>query len=169
MHTERVRPMEAGDLKIVLAWRNHAEVRNYMFAQEYISFEQHKKWFDMAHADPTRALLIYERDGVDVGFVQFSNVEPGSISEWGFYKAPSAPKGTGRALGAASLTYAFDELHIHKACGQVLDFNIGSIKMHLSLGFKQEGLLRDQHRLNSRYHAVFQFGLFTEELKAALK
>jgi RimJ/RimL family protein N-acetyltransferase len=69
----------------------------------------------------------------------------------------------GRALGNATLHYGFIELGLHKICGQALDFNERSIRFHERLGFKQEGVLQDQHYDGQNYHAVVCFGLLAEE------
>nr|WP_320143389.1 UDP-4-amino-4,6-dideoxy-N-acetyl-beta-L-altrosamine N-acetyltransferase [uncultured Cohaesibacter sp.] len=169
MAIDRVRNMKDGDLEIVLSWRNHPDVRPFMFDASVIKTEQHQSWFDKVSADPTRRLLIYEHDSQALGFIQFSEVEVGGISEWGFYKAPISPRGTGLALGVTALRFAFRTLGLHKVCGRVLAFNEGSHKMHRSLGFKQEGLLKDQHKLDNRYVDVYCYGLFQHDLVDSVK
>ena len=77
--------------------------------------------------------------------------------------APDAPKGSGRQLGRAALNHAFRQLKFHKVCGQALAYNQRSIQFHQSLGFEQEGILRDQHFDGERYHHVICFGLLSHE------
>lgn len=161
--TRLLRTMTTEDLERVLAWRNHPDIRRYMYTQHEISPEEHHRWFEKASLDPSRRLLVFELDGVPCGYVQFSGVAAGGIADWGFYVSPEAEKGTGRALGYTALDHAFQELALHKVFGQALAFNERSIAFHISLGFSREGVLRDQHFDGKRYHDVICFGLLRNE------
>ncbi|MCO7570710.1 UDP-4-amino-4,6-dideoxy-N-acetyl-beta-L-altrosamine N-acetyltransferase [Pseudomonas chlororaphis] len=159
----RVRKMTDDDIDQVLAWRNHDEVRSYMHTQHEITRTEHARWFEQASADPRRALLIFESQGIALGYVNFHQTAQGRTADWGFYAAPDAPKGTGRAMGQAALHYGFTELNLHKVCGQVLAYNERSLRMHCSLGFQQEGVLREQHFDGQSYHDTVCFGLLAAE------
>lgn len=158
-----VRPMKEGDLERVLSWRNHPEVCRYMFTQHEISIEEHARWFARASQDPERQLLVFEIGTTPLGFINIHQTANGGIADWGFYVAPDAPKGTGHALGRATLQYAFEATGLHKLCGQALAFNERSIRFHRSLGFQCEGVLRQQHFDGQHYHDVMCFGLLANE------
>lgn len=160
---QRIRPMELADLESVLAWRNHPEVRRYMYRQHDISLDEHRRWYELASKDQQRHLLIYEDGSTPLGFINIHEIMPGGIADWGFYAAPDAPKGTGRALGKAALSYAFVESGMHKLCGQAIAFNKRSIQFHQKLGFTQEGILRQQYFDGQQYHDVLCFGLLANE------
>lgn len=155
--------MQSEDLLRVLDWRNHLEVRRYMVTQHEISLPEHQSWFADASQDSSRRLLIVEDCHNPIGYVQFSKVEAGGVSDWGFYAQPNAPRGTGKKIGKAALNYAFEELGLHKVCGQALAYNTNSIAFHKRLGFKQEGILRDQYRIQGVYHHLICFGLLHHE------
>ena len=159
----KVRPMTRADLDMVLAWRNHPDVRRYMYTSHEIGRTEHSEWFARASADPERHLLLFERHGVALGFVNLHRMGVGGISEWGFYLDPEAEPGAGAALGRAALDFAFETLACHKVCGQALAFNQRSIAFHLKLGFGQEGVLGDQHFDGGTYYDVICFGLLAEE------
>ncbi len=155
--------MTREDLELVLAWRNHEDVRRYMYTQNTIKLADHTLWFEKGSQDTNRYLLVFEYDNIPLGFINIYKIGPGGIAEWGFYAAPDAPRGTGRKLGEAALRYAFDEAAVHKICGQALWYNERSIKFHLSLGFQQEGILRSHHFDGELYHDVVCFGLFASQ------
>lgn len=161
--SQRVRPMATTDLETVLAWRNHPEVRRYMYTQHEIRLDEHMRWFEQASRDPLRHLLIFEDGPTALGFINIHQRAPGKIADWGFYAAPDAPRGTGHALGKAALRYAFSDAGLHKLCGQAIAHNERSARFHRKLGFTQEGVLREQHYDGSQYHDVFCFGLLAEE------
>jgi UDP-4-amino-4,6-dideoxy-N-acetyl-beta-L-altrosamine N-acetyltransferase len=158
-----IRSMTERDLEQVLLWRNHPDVRRYMYSQHVISLDEHARWFSGASQDPGRHLLVFDINRTPRGFLQINQIASGGIADWGFYADPDAPKGTGRALGDAALRYAFDTLGLHKLCGQALAFNERSIHFHLSLGFQREGFLRQQHFDGEQYHDVVCFGLLASE------
>ena len=161
-----VRKVTEDDLPMVLAWRNHADVRRYMFTQHEIGLDEHRNWFAKASQDTSRCLLIVEENKQAFGYVQFSKVEDGGIADWGFYTSPEASKGTGRKLGVMALNYAFGSLKLHKVCGQAIASNQASIAFHQRLGFTLEGVLRDQQRVNGAYLSLHCFGLLSSEWQA---
>ena len=163
MNSARVRIMNLADLERVLAWRNHPDIRRYMYTQHEIGLPEHRAWFERASLDLCKHLMIFESGGVPLGFINFSRLGSPGVADWGFYIAPDAPKGSGRQLGHAAFKYAFQQLNLHKICGQALAFNERSINFHRSMGFQQEGILRDQHFDGERYHSVVCFGLLSHE------
>jgi UDP-4-amino-4,6-dideoxy-N-acetyl-beta-L-altrosamine N-acetyltransferase len=158
--------MHEADLEMVLAWRNHPEVRRYMYTQHEIALDEHRRWFEHCAGNPSKHLLVFELAGLASGFVSFTQIEGGKIADWGFYTMPDAPRGCGRLLGQAALQHAFSALGLHKVCGQALAYNERSIGFHRRLGFEQEGILRDQHFDGELYHSVVCFGLLESEWQA---
>ena len=163
MSKARLRSMTYEDLLMVLSWRNHPEVRHFMYTNHEISFDEHCSWFERAEHDTKTYLKIYENGGEAFGFINIGLLRSLQIADWGFYLAPHAPRGSGHILGNEVLKFAFGELQLHKLCGQVLGFNERSIAFHKRLGFLEEGRLRDQHFDGVNYHDVVCFGLLANE------
>lgn len=159
----QIRRMVHADLERVLAWRNHPDVRRYMYTQHEITAAEHQRWFERTSPDPKKHLLIFEANHQSLGFVNFNEAGISGIADWGFYVAPDAPKGSGRQLGRAALNHAFTQLKLRKICGQALAYNERSIQFHQSLGFQQEGILRDQYFDGECHHHVICFGLLGHE------
>jgi len=162
----RIRKVTESDLLTLLTWRNHSQVRSFMVSQHEISMDEHRAWFTRAAQDEKRRLLIVEDEAGPIGFVQFSDVAPGGIADWGFYARPGAPKGAGRIMSTVALNHAFSALRLHKVCGQALIGNIASIKLHLGMGFVQEGILRDQQKIEGDYRSLICFGLLEQEWRS---
>lgn len=169
MTAHQLRPMTETDLEQVLHWRNHPEVRRYMYTTHEIGLDEHRKWFGQASMNPAVDLMIYEVEGQGVGFVNITRTRSPDVADWGFYLAPDAPRGTGRSLGNQALSNAFGPLGLHKICGQALGFNERSIAFHKALGFTQEGRLRDQHFDGTEFHDVVCFGLLKHEWHTKIK
>ncbi|MFP5428331.1 MAG: UDP-2,4-diacetamido-2,4,6-trideoxy-beta-L-altropyranose hydrolase [Gammaproteobacteria bacterium] len=163
-----LRRMAHSDLEKVLQWRNHPDVRQFMYTQQEISWDEHVAWFARSDADPARHLLIYDWQGESAGFASLT-VKAGNIADWGFYLAPGSIRGMGSRLGRACLAYAFDELQLHKVSGEVLSFNDSSIRFHDRLGFVREGTLRQHHLTDTGYLDVILYGLLAHEWALGLE
>ena len=164
----QIRPMVHADLELVLTWRNHPNVRRYMYTQHEITLAEHQSWFERSLRDLKKHLFVFEVNHQPLGFLNFKETRNGGIANWGFYAAPDAPRGSGRQLGRAALNHAFTQLKLHKINGQALAYNECSIKFHQTLGFLQEAMLRDQHFEGERYHYVICFGLLRYEWQPIL-
>lgn len=130
-----LRAMCAEDLEKVRAWRNHPEVRRWMHNPSEIGAEEHAAWFERSLLDPSQRLLIAEEAGSPIGFVRFTGIDKKS-AEWGFYKVPGAPAGSGTRLGQVALNYAFGSLALKSVHATVLSNNQRSLRFHRKLGFQ---------------------------------
>jgi len=158
-----LRPVTEFDLGMVLAWRNDPGVRRAMGSQHEIGLDEHQSWFVRVASDAERRIFIVDDSSGPIGFAQLRGVCHGGIAQWGFYRRPDSPVGSGRRLGRAVLAHAFGQLGLHKVWGQVLMGNHVSIALHRKLGFKEEGVMRDHWRINGEYCTVLQFGLLSAE------
>lgn len=162
----QLRALNEDDLEMVLEWRNHPEVRRYMYSSEIINLSEHTAWFQMACNSDNLHLFVYEENNKSKGFVKLKVIdEGGKIAEWGFYLSPNASKGTGVSLGNATLNYAFNVLKLHKIFGEVLEFNVRSLRFHERMGFKRECVFENHHHDGESYHSVVSFSLMADDWK----
>jgi RimJ/RimL family protein N-acetyltransferase len=135
-----------------------------MFSQHEINEEEHLAWYENHKANPLKVLNVYEDAGEIKGFLQLQKESPeNNVFEWGFYISPEAIQGTGTKMAQLALNKVFIEMQGVKVFGEVLAFNLPSIKLHKRLGFNQEGFLRQHHFLNGQYYDVNCFGLLKSE------
>ena len=158
MPTISLRLMTEADLSLVLAWRNHPEIRRYMYSQAEISPAEHAEWFKNMSVNPSRVLLIFEVDGVPIGYANFT-LHEGREAGWGFYLAPNAPKSTGRLLGEAITDYAFSVLGLEKVWGEVLEYNVPSQRFHLRHGFVLETIFLEKSTATQKLRNVHKYVL----------
>jgi UDP-4-amino-4,6-dideoxy-N-acetyl-beta-L-altrosamine N-acetyltransferase len=120
---------------MILTWRNHPNVSQFMLTQHKITNEEHLKWFeDSQHDDSTRRVIIEDVNG-PMGFVQFNSRAGLDAVKWGFYVRPDSPSGSGRKLGYTALNYGFGRCGYTRIYGESLVTNERSMRLHLSLGF----------------------------------
>lgn len=151
------------DLDMVLEWRNHPDIRCYMYSQHEISKAEHLRWYQQNTIKVEKHLLIFEQGNIPAGFINITQLNEGGVADWGFYVAPEAPKGTGYKMGEALMQHAFLTCGFYKMYGQALISNKRSIDLHLRLGFQREGILRDQHFNGKQYESIVCFGLLNDE------
>ncbi|MCC5464037.1 UDP-4-amino-4,6-dideoxy-N-acetyl-beta-L-altrosamine N-acetyltransferase [Pelosinus baikalensis] len=161
-----LRKITENDLKGVLKWRNSDHIRNNMFSDHMITLEEHYKWFNKIKEDNCNLHLIFEKQSVSVGMTYFTDFDiSNQVCSWGFYLGEkSLPRGMGTVLGFLSLEYSFEILGIEKLCGEVLGFNIPSIRLFQRLGFKESSVRQHVYKSHS-YQDVVLFEMLKEEWK----
>jgi RimJ/RimL family protein N-acetyltransferase len=61
-------------------------------------------------------------------------------------------KGYGKDAVMATMRYAFDEMHLERLDGQMIEYNTGSVKFYCDkLGWKKEGVARNWYYTKGRY------------------
>ena len=158
-HGVTIRSMTEQDLDAVLHWRNDPDVRRWMYSSHTISPQEHREWYARAHGDPHRHLLIVEKSGAPLGFVQFTEGSDAGVADWGFYAVPGAPRGTGQIIGAAALDHAFRRIGLRRVCGEAAAFNERSLAFHRRLGFSVEDAQSEKTFEDGTHHAAVRFSL----------
>jgi len=114
----------------VLVWRNHPDVRAASLHQHVISAQEHRSWWASTMSDPSRRVLIYEREDNPSGVVTFFDHDLATQSaSWGYYLDVVGLDERGQTLLAwfevqrQAVQYAFDELGLDVLEGEVLASN----------------------------------------------
>ncbi len=136
--------------------------------------EQYKKYFktdEITRSDDNLhkpfMFAIENFDGEFVGWINVWQRNPRSgVFEYGIGIFREFRK-KGYAADAIKiiLRYGFYELRMQKCNSACRDDNEASIKLHKSLGFKEEGRIRREIFTNNRYYDLLRFGLLKEEFK----
>lgn len=160
-----VRALRFADLEQVLHWRNSARIRQCMYTDHLISWEEHKAWFERLQERDDRECLLFEYEDEPMGLLSFTEIDNlHKTAFWGFYLGePSSIKGLGLHMGVLGIDYAFEKLQLRKLCGEAIAFNQGSVQYHLRLGFKQEGLFSKHIIKNNKYEDIVRFAIFKEQ------
>lgn len=173
------------DCDDVLSWRNQDVVRRSMIAQDPISPDQHRAWWEKATTDETRRVLILECEGVPVSVVTFFTIDRVARSGWwGFYltdrvgAAPVSALVLWQDVERAALRYAFEQLRLEVLLCETRDTNEPVLFLHDRFGFEtlpSEGFPNAiEHGLVvKRYTAAIferkrEAGLFETELRLAI-
>jgi RimJ/RimL family protein N-acetyltransferase len=116
------------DVDTIRRLRNQQANRDVSITSHEITADEHAAWWAKTSADPSRRVLIYERDGQIAGVVNFFDLE-GSSGAWGFFLDADGLAERGETLPAwieimrEATAYAFDELGLEVLTGEVLEHN----------------------------------------------
>jgi UDP-4-amino-4,6-dideoxy-N-acetyl-beta-L-altrosamine N-acetyltransferase len=116
--------------KEVLNWRNHPEIRKWMYNKEEISLKNHLEFIENLKEKPNK---IYLKAG-NLGVINFEIKN--DLAELGIHKNPKKEK-VGKKLLEIAINYAFKELKVKKITLFVFEDNQKAINLYKKFGFKQ--------------------------------
>lgn len=137
-----LRPAEERDVEPMRLWRNHPEVRRVSLTQHEIGSEEHQAWWGKTRVDPSRRVLIYERDGVPCGVVTFFGLDNGS-GWWGYYLDNDGLEASGALFPAwisiqrEAVKYARDVLGLKHLHGETLAANQAAVDFNARQKFSE--------------------------------
>lgn len=71
--------------------------------------------------------------------------------------------GLARQALQLAMDYAFNTLNLHRLEAEVFSYNGPALALFKSLGFVQEGILREARFMDGGYHDIIRFGLLRRE------
>lgn len=128
MESITLRPVSAGDIDILLVWRNDPATRAASRNTEVITREIHVRWLDWRLRDPFTRMFVAEADGIPVGVVRIESENTGQLLSW-----IVAPEVRGRGFGMKMVEAAF-ALTTGAVKAEIRIENEASIKIAESLG-----------------------------------
>jgi RimJ/RimL family protein N-acetyltransferase len=133
------------DSKLYWEWANDAKVRKNAFNEDFIEWEEHKKWFETNLSNSNVILLIIERDSVPIGQVRFNKEGANFKIDYSLAK-----QFRGKNLAIPMLNEAIDYLKTIEASiliAEVKKNNIASIKVFERIGFLKKGLIKGENKV----------------------
>jgi RimJ/RimL family protein N-acetyltransferase len=71
MLKEYLRKVDYSDMELLYRWANDPETRTNSFHSEFISFQEHKRWFEEKINSPDVLFFVYHCDDHDIGQIRF--------------------------------------------------------------------------------------------------
>jgi RimJ/RimL family protein N-acetyltransferase len=140
-----LREATSDDLHITHQWANHPHTRKFSFSQEFISLENHSKWFKAKLADGNSIYKILEIDNAPVGSIRLDIQD--EVATISYLVSPEyTGKGFGKKILELMIVNIFNENpKIRLVRGLVKKENVASIKIFESFHFERnemkEGIL----------------------------
>ncbi|GGH77177.1 GNAT family N-acetyltransferase [Pullulanibacillus pueri] len=168
---ERVflRPIEQEDLHefyIKSLWDK--EGRKLTGTQTVFSRMGVQKWFEAISIDNSRIdllICLQENDRVigDVAMLNIDHQNQRAIVRISIFEQAYLGRGYGTEAMGLLLVFGFDVLNLHRVGLDVYSFNSRAIKSYEKLGFKKEGIIRDELYYDGEFHDCIIMGLLRDE------
>ena len=167
-----LRPVRRSDIEYFLKWFNDPEVTQYLGMYLPMTEMAEEKFIEELGSTGTTTRVIFVIEATDgnnnkpIGNVGLSNIHPKdhhavfgiAIGEKEYWS-----KGYGTEAANLIIRYGFEQLNLHRIDSFAISFNERSLKLHLRLGFKEEGRQREAVFKNGGYHDHVMFGLLRKE------
>lgn len=142
--------------KEVLAWRNHPEIRKWMYNKDVISEEDHFQFLQSLPRQRQRYYWLVKEGEKNLGVIDLSNYKTGE-SEWGFYLNPDYIGG-GKAfhLFHYALHFFFHRINLKKVYGYVACENSNSLLLNELFDMKLAALIPKEHEGLVYWYAQYE-------------
>lgn len=128
--------LSLNDKKMVLEWRNHPNIRKWMFTQERISLDDHLNYIQSLDTREDRVYFLVKKALQNIGVIDFTNIDhKNKKTEFGVYTNPIL-KGIGDLLMESIIDYAFNILEVNTLISEVFEDNMAAIKLYKRYNFK---------------------------------
>jgi len=122
---------------MVLEWRNHPEVRRWMFTQEPIEKENHLSYIDSLKIRKDRIYFLVKKEGDPIGVIDFTAIDlKKEQADIGLY-ANLNIKGVGSDLMHTIIEYGFEQLNLKRLISEVYEENTKAIALYECFGLKK--------------------------------
>jgi RimJ/RimL family protein N-acetyltransferase len=167
-----LRPFGREDLPYIQKWSNDAELRRLIGEVAPMSQAETEKWYKELLVDKDRvwfAIVLKKGDRVigEAGLLRMfkpwrktdMTIIIGEKDAW--------KKGYGTEVGHLLLDYAFRRLGFHRISIGVVGFNKRALRFWERLGFKKEGVERDEYYYDNEYSDGVMMSILEDEFKKA--
>lgn len=165
----RLALLRAEDAHLVLAWAGDRQVvRNFSFFERRADEERVRAYIrEKLASDGDLVLRVHERKGGGyLGNVGLHEIDrTNRTARLGIILRREAwGKGFGQDALRTAIRLAFARLRCHKVFLNVFRTNRRAQRLYRALGFRREGLLREEYRLRGSWIDLVRMGLLRGEL-----
>lgn len=164
--TASVRPLGEDDYTLVADWLMDPEINRFLY-KEWRNRKISDKLVALASNGPKNRMWLGLVDGEPYSLIAIGGVDPEDGSGVLWYLRGSGVKRIPAAMThcvALALREAFRTLNLHSINGTIHAYNIASIKILETLGFKRVGAMREAFLVDGRYVDGVVFDVLEDEL-----
>lgn len=162
-----LKALNYSDSPKLLEWVNDPTLK-YLTGTIYpVSDMEHKKWFENRICDATGKMFGIEDKftGELIGVIGLKSIDfinrnaelyiyIGDKNYWG--------EGLGTEATKLLISFAFNELNLHRIYLMVFSYNTRAIKSYEKVGFKKEGIMRESIYKAGKYHDKIFMGIINK-------
>lgn len=160
-----LRRLEEKDAPFMLEWmHDHTINCNFQYPFAEMTLEKVKAFIENSFDEESQHFAIADEQDEYLGTISLKHIsQKDKNAEYAIVTRKKA-QGTGAAKQATMelLTYAFEELGLHKIYLNVLSENMRARKFYEKCGFVQEGISKDAIRRNDKYESLVWYGVINK-------
>ncbi|MEW5983831.1 MAG: GNAT family protein [Acidobacteriota bacterium] len=167
-----LRAIERADAPVILPWVNDQRVIEQLLIHRPTSLAAEEAFIDsLSRSDHDVVFGVAELEsGRLVGVCGLHRIDTKNRhAEFGIFIGESDARGKGLGSEATALIirYGFDTLNLHRVWLRVYEDNKPALKAYEKVGFRREGLLRQDSFRRGRYWNTIVMGLLRADWKKA--
>lgn len=121
--------------KMVLEWRNHPNIKKWMYSHNDISLEDHLKFIETLKSTDDKLYFLVKNGDEYIGVIDFTSINDKS-ADIGIYSNPQK-KGVGVLLMEVIINYSFESLKLNTIFAEVFFENKRAYRLYSKLGFRE--------------------------------
>jgi UDP-4-amino-4,6-dideoxy-N-acetyl-beta-L-altrosamine N-acetyltransferase len=121
--------------KMILEWRNHPDVRKWMYTDNKISLINHLKFIESLKNTKDKLYFLLQNETESVGVFDFIDITKDSC-EFGLYANPNL-RAMGKIIMNEIIKYAFEVLKVSKLKAGILKDNKKAVSLYRSYCFQE--------------------------------
>ena len=160
-----IRKFTTDDITLKVEWINDPKNNKYLHYDLPLEIEKTSKWFERIKDSETRFDGVIEYDNIPVGLIGLLDVDAkNKKAEYYICLGNHDYKGKGIAKIASRLLleYAFNHLKLEKVYLFTEEDNLSAWNLFEKIGFKREGLLKNDLIYNNRKISRYVYGILKE-------
>jgi RimJ/RimL family protein N-acetyltransferase len=163
-----LRPLERRDAECLAPWINDPESRRLLRITSPMSIQREIDFIDRvagSEHDLVLGIALKETDQL-IGVTGFHEIDfRNRHCQFGITIGDKELQGKGHGTEATRLMlgHAFQTMNLNRVHLLVYEYNERAIRVYARLGFKQEGVLRQDNFREGRYWETYVMGLLREE------
>ena len=167
-----LRPLKIEDVKYTLELRYDVEANKALIAYPFpVNIENEKQWIENLYPTGERENIYFaieQNSSKDfVGYLSLRNIN--YINRNGDFGIILLKRFRGKGYSGEAMklffSYIFDQINLRKIQLEVLKENDKAIKIYESLGFNEEGILKEHIYQDGKYKDLVLMSLFLEGFK----
>jgi ribosomal-protein-alanine N-acetyltransferase len=167
IETDRLtlRPLEREDVSFLRRCQDPSVRQDMPILNTPTSREGWEEYVERTREDDSALTLLVEDDDGPIGEVMFRPLYRNEgRGEFGIWLVPEVwGKGYAKEACTAMLRYGFEELRLHRVSAKMLGRNDRSRGLLESVGFTEEGVLRESRYTDGTYHDEVVYALLEDE------
>jgi ribosomal-protein-alanine N-acetyltransferase len=166
-----LRPVERADAPLFIQWLNNPDVQLTTLRARPLNLQDEEEYVDRMRVSLTDVALLIVAQADDrpvggTGLLQIDwrsrhacfGITIGDAADWG--------KGYGTEATRLIVDHAFATMNLNRVWLQVIEYNERGLRIYEKIGFKKEGLLRQEHYRKGRYWNTWLMAMLREDWDA---